>query len=210
MIAAGKRKFAGALVALAAAVAGGCSLAPQRQQSESYDLGPPRVHAGAGPSVAATLLLPDVSAPSWLDGNGIVYRLSYDNNARPQAYANSRWVAPPAALLTQRLRSRLAAAGGIVTSADGARADYALRVELEDFSQAFSDANASRVVLRARASLVRLADRTLVAQRVFSVDGPAPTPDARGAVAALGEASDRVIENLVEWTGGQIKTPRPK
>jgi cholesterol transport system auxiliary component len=211
MIAAGKRKFAGAIVALAAAVVASCSLGPQRQHTDSYDLGPPRLSAAAGPSIAATLLLPDVSAPSWLDGHGIVYRLSYDNNARPQAYASSRWVAPPAALLTQRLRSRLAAgAGGIVTSGDGARADYALRIELEDFSQAFSDANASRVVLRARASLVRLADRQLVAQRVFSVDRPAPTPDARGAVAALGEASDEVIENLVEWTGGQIKAPRPK
>jgi len=211
MIAAGKRKFAAAMVALATAVAAGCSLGPQSRQTDSYDLGPPRAQAAGGPAIAATLLLPDVSAPTWLDGNGIVYRLSYDNNARPQAYANSRWVAPPAALLTQRLRSRLAAgAGGIVTSGDGARADYALRVELEDFSQSFSDANASRVVLRARASLVRLADRLLVAQRVFSVERPAPTPDARGAVSALGEASDEVVENLVEWTGGQLKAPRPK
>ena len=58
--------------------------------------------------------------------------------------------------------------------------------------------NASRVTLRARASLVRLADRLLVAQQVFSVDRAAPTPDARGAVVALGAASDEVVENLVE------------
>lgn len=215
MIAAGKGKFAGALMALAAVMAAvmaaGCALGPQRQQTDSYDLGPPRARAAAGPSIAATLLLPDISAPSWLDGLGIVYRLSYENNARPQAYANSRWVAPPAALLTQRLRSRLAAgAGGIVTGGDGARADYSLRVELEDFSQSFSDANASRVVLRARASVVRLADRLLVAQRVFTAERPAPTPDARGAVAALGEASDEAIENLVEWADGQIKASRSR
>lgn len=210
MIAAGKRKLARAVMILGAAVAAGCAVGPQRQQADSYDLGPPRVHA-SGPSVAATLLLPDVSAPSWLDGHGIVYRLSYENSARPQAYAGSRWVAPPAALLTQRLRSRLAAgAGGIVTISDGARADYALRIELEDFSQSFTDANASRVALRARASLFRLTDRLLVAQRVFSVDRAAPTPDARGAVVALGAASDEVIESLVEWAGVQIKTPRAK
>ena len=192
-------------------VLAGCALGPQRQQTDSYDLGPPRVSAASGPAIAATLLLPDISAPSWLDGHGIVYRLSYENNARPQAYANSRWVAPPAALLTQRLRSRLAAgAGGIVTGADGARADYSLRIELEDFSQSFSDAKSSRVVLRARASVVRLDDRLLVAQRVFSVERTAPTPDARGAVAALGETSDEVIENLVEWAGGQIKAQRAK
>jgi len=211
MIAAGKRKLARATVVLAAAVAAGCSLGPQRQHTDTYDLGPPRTYATTGPSIQATLLLPDVSAPGWLDGHGIIYRLSFENNARPQAYATSRWVAPPAALLTQRLRSRLAAgAGGIVTSADGARAEYALRIELEDFSQSFTSASASRVTLRARASLVTLADRLLVAQRVFSVDRAAPTPDARGAIVALGEASDEVVESLVEWAGGQIKAPRAK
>jgi len=211
MSAAGKRKLAGAMVVLAAAVAAGCSLGPQRQQTDSYDLGPPRAQVATGPSITATLLLPDISAPSWLDGYGIVYRLSYENSARPQAYASSRWVAPPAALLTQRLRGRFASgAGGIVTSADGARAEYALRIELEDFSQSFAAANASRVSLRARASLVRLADRLLVAQRVFSVDRAAPTPDARGAVVALGEASDELVESLVEWAGGQVKAPRAK
>jgi len=205
MIAAGKVKLAGATGALVLAVVAGCSLGPQRQPVDTYDLGPPRAHAASAASVAATLLLPDVSAPSWLDGNGIVYRLSYVNSARPQAYSNSRWLASPAALLTQRVRSRFASGpGGIVTGADGARAEYALRIELEDFSQLFTAENASHVTLRARASLVRLSDRSLVAQRVFSVDQAAPTADARGAVLALGEASDEIIERLVDWTRGQL------
>ena len=204
-------KLLRAAAVLAAAALAGCALGPKIQQTDTYDLGPPRAYAGAGPSVAATLLLPDVSAPSWLDGHGIVYRLSYENDARPQAYANSRWVAPPAALLTQRLRSRFAAGpGGVVTGADGARAEYGLRVELEDFSQSFTATNASRVALRARASLVRLADRLLVAQRVFVVERPAPTPDARGAVVALGDASDEVVESLVQWTGGQVRARQAK
>jgi len=211
MIAAGKVKLASAAGALVFTVAAGCSLGPQRQPIDTYDLGPPRTHAATAASVAATLLLPDVSAPSWLDGNGIVYRLSYVNSARPQAYSNSRWLAPPAALLTQRVRSRFASGpGGIVTSADGARAEYALRIELEDFSQLFTAENASHVALRARASLVRLSDRSLVAQRMFSVDQAAPTADARGAVLALGEASDEVIERLVEWARGQLKASRSK
>jgi len=204
-------KLLRAAAVLAAAALAGCGLAPQQRQTDTYDLGPPRAYAGAGPAIAATLMLPDVSAPSWLDGHGIVYRLSYENDARPQAYANSRWVAPPAALLTQRLRSRFASgAGGVVTGADGTRAEYGLRVELEDFSQSFSAAGTSRVVLRARASLVRLADRQLIAQRVFVVERPAPTPDARGAVVALGEASDEAVESLAQWTGGQIKALRTK
>lgn len=197
---------AAAWIAVAALAAlAGCALGPQREPAVSYDLGPPAAPEAGRPAIPALLLVPEVTAPAWLDGNGIVYRLSYDNNARPQVYAASRWVSPPPALLTQRLRSRLAGASGVVTGGDGARADYALRVELEDFSQSFSSPSASRVALRARASLVRLADRALVAQRVFSAGRDAPSTDARGAVAALGQASDEFIEALAKWTAEQVR-----
>jgi cholesterol transport system auxiliary component len=190
-----------AAVALAALTS--CALGPQREPAVSYDLGPPGSGA-APPAIPALLLVPEVSAPAWLDSSGIVYRLSYDNSARPQAYAASRWVAPPPALLTHRLRSRLAGTGGILTGSDGVRADYALRVELEDFSQSFSSPTASRVTLRARTSLVRLADRALIAQEVFTVGKDAPSADARGAVAGLGQASDEFIETLARWTAEQV------
>jgi cholesterol transport system auxiliary component len=197
----GRKRWVAAVALTALA---GCALGPQREPAVSYDLGPP-ASAAAQPAIPALLLVPEVTAPAWLDSNGIVYRLSYDNNARPQAYAGSRWVSPPPALLTHRLRSRLAGAGAIVAGSDGARADYALRVELEDFSQSFSSPTASRVALRARASLVRLADRVLVAQQVFSVGKDAPSADARGAVAALGQAADEFIETVAQWTAGQVR-----
>jgi ABC-type uncharacterized transport system auxiliary subunit len=54
-----------------------------------------------------------------------------------------------------------------------------------------------------RATLVRLADRTLRAQRSFTVQRPA-SPDAAGAVAALGEASDALIRELLEWTAENL------
>lgn len=208
-----KRALYCAAGTLAAAALAGCALGPQmKEQPASYDFGPPRSHDATNPGITATLMLPEVTAPAWLDGQGIVYRLSYENAARPQAYAQSRWAAPPAALLTQRLRGRFAAASasGIVTGSDGARADYALRVELEDFSQSFDAPNASRVAVRARATLVNIASRTLIAQRVFTVERPAPSPDARGAVTALSAASDDIVEGLLEWTGDRLKAPRPK
>jgi len=81
-------------------------------------------------------------------------------------------------------------AAGWFTRLLGAGADYALRIELEDFSQFSHAPNASRVAVRARASLVSLADRALLAQRVFTVERAAPAPDARGAVAGLAAASE--------------------
>lgn len=199
-----------ALLALAMMALAACAVGTQRPQADSYDLGPTAYAPAAATSPRPVLMVPEVVSPAWLEGHGIVYRLAYENDARPQAYANSRWVAPPAALLTQRVRNHFAAAAGVVSGVDGTRADYALRIELEDFSQSFASASASSVSLRARASLVRLPDRVLLAQRTFAVERAAPTPDARGAVVALGAASGEVIESLAQWVGQQIKAPAAK
>jgi len=184
----------------------GCSIGPgATQQPATYDLGPSRGATGANPGIPAVLLVPEVGAPAWLSGYGIVYRLNYENPARTQTYALSRWAAPPAELLTQRLRSQFAAASnGVTTRADAARADYLLRVELEDFSQGFDAPGSSRTVLRARASLVNLANRALVAQRAFAVDRVTSSPDAAGAVGALGAASNEFVEALVAWTAERL------
>ena len=206
-------KWQGALccaaVTLISATLTGCSLGPRAtEQPVTYDLGSPTAHAAANPGITAVLLLPEVGGPAWLSGPGIVYRLNYENAERPQTYALSRWAAAPPALLTQRLRSRFAAAAvnGVVTAADGARADYLLRVELEDFSQSFDAPNSSRVALRARASLVNVANRSLVGQRVFAVERAAPSPDAPGAVQALNAASEDFLESLLRWTEERLKS----
>ena len=178
----------------------GCAIGPQpREPVVNYDLGPQRVPAQAGPRTKATLMVPAVTAPVWLDSTGIVYRLAYQDAARPQVYAQSRWVDAPAALLTQRVRSRFAAAGPVVVSGDGVNADYALRIEIENFSQSFSATDHSQVVIRLRVTLVNLAKHTLHAQRTFSVEQSA-VPDAEGAARGLAQATDAVIESLLEWT----------
>lgn len=193
-----------AVIATGGALAA-CSLAPKVEQPATYDLGAPHIQAAAKPSISAVLYLPEATAPAWLNGPGIVYRLNYENPPRPQPYALSRWSSSPAALLTERLRNRFAsAARGIVTAPDGVRADYLLRVELEDFSQSFDSPNASKVALLARASLVSLSTRALVAQRAFAVEQAAPTPDAPGAVQGLSAASEEFVENVLKWTEREL------
>jgi len=70
-------------------------------------------------------MVPEASAPGWLDSTGIAYRLTYIDSARPQVYAQSRWVDSPAALLTQRMRTRFAAVGPVVNGCDGVCGLYA-------------------------------------------------------------------------------------
>src|SRR2546427_8869744 len=85
----------------------GCSIAPAPAVT-NYDFGPaPDGHPAQGPRQA--LLVHDVSAPAWLDSPLIHYRLAYRDSARPQVYAESRWVMSPASLFTNRLRGQLSA-----------------------------------------------------------------------------------------------------
>ncbi len=183
----------------------GCALGPEKRDAPAvFDLGPQRVAQAAPVVINATLLIPPVAASPWLDSPNIYYRLTHTDASRPDAYAQHRWTLSPALLLTERLRARLAASRGVVTPQDGARADYALRVELEDFSQQFDNARASKVTARLRASLIDQNTRALHAQRSFSLERAA-APNAAGAVQALSAASDAVIEELAAWAAQSIK-----
>lgn len=195
-----------AVLALAAALGAGCSWAPaQRAPVTVYDLGmavtPPRPG-----TIDAILEVPEVVAPAWLDSPAMHYRLAYDNGAKYSGYANSRWAAPPAFLLTERLRQGAAGASrGVVRQGDGARADYVLRLELEEFTQVFDTPGTSRGVVRARASLISRADRGLLGQTTLNLEQPAATPDAAGGVKALGQASDMLVASVLDWTSRTLQ-----
>ena len=184
----------------------GCTLGPEKRDPPAvFDLGLQRTYPAVAPAINATLLIPAVNASAWLDSANIVYRLAYRDAGRPEAYAQHRWAMSPALLLTERLRGRFAAATrGIVGTQDGARADYALRIELEDFSQSFDAAESSKVQVRLRASLIDLATRALHAQKGFSIERPA-APNAPGAAQSLAAASDAAVEELVAWAAQSLK-----
>jgi cholesterol transport system auxiliary component len=195
-----------ATLLLSLALLAGCAMAPQsRDGIASYDFGLPRSDKEANPRLQHDLVVAALTAPAWMDNAGIYYRLAYRDATRPQAYAQSRWVMPPAALLGQRLRASIARANtaAVFTPADGARADYTLRLELEEFSQVFDAADKSRAVVRLRASLIR--NRGVVAQQSFSIERAAATPNAEGGVQALIAASDEAGNSLIDWLAANMK-----
>ena len=195
------------LVLLLAATLSGCTLGPEKKDAAAtYDLSGAPSSAAGKTRIRATLLVQPVAAPGWLESNAIVYRLNYQDAARQLNYANSRWAAPVASLVAQRLRAQLAAASdsGIVNIADSARADYALRVELEEFSQVFDTADASRAVIVARASLVNVAKRSLQAQKTFTIDRPAAGANAESGVRALAAGSAELVDAIVAWTAASL------
>ena len=183
-----------------------CSLGAQKDATTTYDLGAAPAASAAQPRIRTSVLVHSIAAPSWLDSPAIVYRLNYQDAARQLTYANSRWAAPAAALLTQRLRSQLASIsdGGVMNIADSAREDYALRVELEEFNQVFDTAESSRAVVVARASIINVARRGLVAQKTFTIEKAAASANAEGGVRALAGASGEVIDAIVAWTATRL------
>ena len=186
---------------------GACSLGPAQKDGPAvYDFGFAAGKPAGAVKMRASFLLHNVAAPPWLDTSNIVYRLGYQDGARHAVYTASRWAASPAALLSARLRSELAQAsqGGVISAGDGVRTDYTLRVELDDFSQIFDSASASRGVIVARASIVDVSRRSLQAQKQFTIERPAVTPDAEGGVRALSAASDELVAAVVAWTAANI------
>lgn len=190
---------------LSLALLSACAIGPRTQEGMAkYDFGLPGTAKEAAPRLQQDLVVAEVAAPAWMDNSGIYYRLAYRDAAQPRAYALSHWVMSPAGLLGQRLRANIARASkaGVFTPADGVRAGYALRLELDEFSQVFDAPKSSRAVLRLRASLIR--QRGVVAQRTFEVEQAAATPDAEGGVRALIAASDAAGEKLIDWLAASM------
>jgi cholesterol transport system auxiliary component len=186
----------------------GCATPKAQTAMSIYDFGALRLTAepafsGETPAtrLGASLLIPEVTAPIWLDSTAIQYRLAYHDLARVYAYGANRWAATPASLLGQRIRNRIAMIndGGVVNVSEGTRTDYTLRLELEEFTQVFDTTERSRAVVKFRASLIDPRTRLLMSQRNFGAEQSAPAATAPGAVHALTDASDKAIGDLIAW-----------
>ncbi|MDO8299380.1 ABC-type transport auxiliary lipoprotein family protein [Lacisediminimonas sp.] len=193
--------------AFALAALGACTSVERRDTQLLYDLGHSAVTmsgaapaAGAGQAVSALppLSIGDISAPSWMDSTRMVYRLDYEDPQAAHAYSQSRWTMSPPRLFQQRMKARISAAGGVVLGAgDGGPGVPQLRMEADDFSQAFTAPATSTARVAMRVTVLQ--DRKLVAQRMFVGETPAATPDAAGGAQALARTSDAIITDMIAW-----------
>lgn len=194
--------FKAVLIMSILVVTGGC--ATSSAVRTQYDFGPLPSYLGKPPTGALALpavSLAEVVAPAGLDNTMMMYRLAYANDFQLRPYANSRWTVPPAQLFSQRLKARFGQAGGAVVSvSDGAMNIPVLRIEMDDFSQAFDSASHSVVQVTLRAAIFN--GRLLQGQKMFSRSIVAPTADAAGGARAFSMASDALIDDLMGWLAG--------
>lgn len=194
------------LAAWGTALLDGCASKPT--STATYDFGPvPSVQSDPALPELQPIAIAELNAPAWLDNTLMFYRLSYANEQQPRRYALSHWSMPPASLFAQRLKSRIAQAGGVALSAsDGAANILVLRIEAEDFMQVFTSPEQSAGQVRLRASVFN--GRALIAQQVFSAQSPASSADAAGGVRALASASDAIIDDMMKWLATLPTTSR--
>ena len=201
---------AGALVL--AALLAGCGALPDRPaRATLYDFGPLLTAPAPAPPDAvplAALSLAEVEASARLEGTQILYRLSYADANELRPYGQSRWSVAPNQLVYQRLRDALALRRTVLNREESAtlartagRVPRTLRVSLDEFSHYFESPTQSAGLVRLRATLIQSAagGDSVLAQRSFMVQRPAPSTDAPGGVKALVAASDAVIAELVTW-----------
>lgn len=170
----------------------GCALTPTVPPRSVYDLGPAAAPPQAGGTVAWRMA--DVTASPSASGEGIAYRLAFQQAQRLEHYRDSLWAAPPAELLTQRLREQLTQ-----PAACAGRPAALLTVHLDAFEQVFSSPGQSQAVLRVQATLWPAGAGTPASRQHWRLERPAATPDAAGAVQALSQSVDDWLPQLATW-----------
>jgi len=195
------------LIALFLVILTGCTLTPPSTPPVAiYDLGliathTERVVSKKPSNKTSSVLFKEITSPIWLNNQAIHYRLAYYDPAQLYSYANSRWAASPAALLTRQISTHIQSNTEfeVVSSVDGIQAEYTLHATLEDFSQIYDTTDTSHANIHLHVTLIERRTRSLHSQRHFIIQKTTPTANAAGAVYALIEANNQLNREITDW-----------
>ena len=177
-----------AVVLLAACGGNAATVEPVR-----YDFGN---SPGSGTRSNFPIAVIDVQAASWLSVPAMHFRLAYAEPLRRQSYVESRWAAPPAALLETYLKRRI-----VFGQPDFSGAGCRLQLTVDEFEQRFDDPQNSVAVIEARALLAPLHGGEMLSKKSFLTRKPAPTADTRGGATAMRDAVQALADDLGNWLG---------
>ena len=163
-----------------------CSLLPSRPASPAlHDFGV--TGSPARESAPAAWASVKVAAPEWLQTENIRYRLLYADPTHVHFYSQDRWIAPPPALLAQRL------------SLDSGSQGDSLKIELMEFEQVFDGPQQARVILAFRATAYQPGAEAVYAEKLFRFSRPTASADAQGAVTATHDVVEEAVKSAEVW-----------
>ncbi len=122
-----------------------------------------------------------------------------------QYLPGGRWIEPAPALLQTLLVASFQNVGGfelVGRTANGLNPDYTLMTEVMDFQVEPSGPGPDQFVVRISLmmTVIREADRRIVASRQFYTSEAAASDDTQVLVSAFDRALQRLLEEIVGWT----------
>jgi ABC-type uncharacterized transport system auxiliary subunit len=154
-------------------------------------------------SASARLAIQPISSDPLADSISLVYSRRSGERA---FYQFASWSERPSRRLAQLAEQRLEASGrfaSVTQLGQPVATDWLLTLALDTLVHDVSS-NPGRAQLALRAELIRRADRTRVAQRIFTATPPVAEAAAPAAVAAFAIATADVLDQLAVWVGAEI------
>ena len=194
-------------IKLAAAAAGalalaGCALLSTPDPVQTYRFGGPAAAGAAaeGQAGLSQVSLRRVQFPEAVEGDKILGVTGTET-----AYiAGVRWVSPAADLYMESLENAFAAQATrvrLIGPRELIRGERSLDIDMRAFEARYDAPGAvPTVVITARARLLALPDRTVAAERTFTVQQPAAANRVSAIVEAFDIATRDLNTQIVAWT----------
>ena len=188
-------------VGVAASALASCALLSSPDPVQTYRFGgaAPAVSQGVGSS-APSIALRRVEFPEAVEGDKLLGVIGTET-----AYIKgARWVSPAADLYLESLENAFAGqATGVrlVGPRESVRSGRSLDIDIRAFEARYdAPGGVPTVVVTARARVTALPDRTVSAERMFSVEQPATENRVSAIVAAFDTATRDLNTQIVAWT----------
>lgn len=191
-----------AAVAAAAVSLAGCALLSTPDPVQTYRFGGPAAASAAaeGQTGLRPVSLRRVEFPEAVEGDKILGVTGTET-----AYiAGARWVSPAADLYMESLENAFSAQATrvrIIGPRELSRGERSLNVDVRAFEARYDAPGlAPTVVVTARARLLALPDRSVAAERTFTVQQPAAANRVSAIVEAFDVATRDLNAQIVAWT----------
>lgn len=189
-------------LALLISLSSACSILPKAENAEVYRL--PAAVAAASTSTPVSWSL-RVNKPLASDIFNVPRIAVVPQGNQISSYKGARWTDPAPTLLRNRILDAFQRDGRVPRlSADDSnlQADYELVGELQAFQSEYT-AQGISVVIRLDARLVEGRTQRILASRHFEVRQPQADKEVPAVVSGLGQVTDRLMAQLLDWTVAQ-------
>ncbi len=191
-----------ALAAVGALALAGCALLSSPDPVQTYRFGGPAAAsmAAEGQPNLRQVSLRRVQFPEAVEGDKILGVTGTET-----AYiAGARWVSPAADLYMESVENAFAAQATrvrLIGPREVTRGERALDIDIRAFEARYDVPGvAPMVVVTARARMLALPDRTVAAERTFTVQQPAAENRVSAIVEAFDVATRDLNTQIVAWT----------